>query len=188
MILGFLCIAILDQRSVPLEPSVIPAIQRQVSEHFAPAWHVNAHLYTATAPKADDWYVILTDATDPTAFGRHGVDEDGRPFATVYADGDSVTLSHEILEMLADPWVNRWTLVRHSWNLFEGDLYKQEVADAVSGSTYLIDGVRVSDFLLPNYFRSGSRGPWDYMSILTGPLSNTPTGNLPSISIWNMSR
>ncbi len=106
----------------------------------------------------------------------------------MFGDCDTKTLSHEILEMLADPWVNRWTLTRHSWNLFEGEIFKHEICDPVSGSTYLIDGVRVSDLVYPSFYRAGSKGPWDYVGIVTAPLSNTATGSLPATSIWSMDR
>ena len=45
-----------------------------------------------------------------------------------------------------------------------------EVCDPVENWSYPLDGVQVSDFVLPDYFNSGA-GPWDEMGALTGPFA-----------------
>ena len=60
----------------------------------------------------------------------------------------TVTLSHELLEMLADPWIN-WCAQGD-----DGKIYALEVCDAVEADRmgYEIDGVLVSDFITPSWF------------------------------------
>jgi hypothetical protein len=57
-------------------------------------------------------------------------------------------LSHELLEMLADPWIN-WCAQGS-----DGKIYALEVCDAVEADRlgYEIDGVLVSDFVTPSWF------------------------------------
>ena len=56
----------------------------------------------------DYWPVIIKDDIgDPTAAGYHE-DQHGQPFALVqHGQGWSLTASHEVLEMLADPFGRR---------------------------------------------------------------------------------
>ncbi len=60
----------------------------------------------------------------------------------------TATLSHELLEMLADPWIN-WCATGN-----DSKIYALEVCDAVEADDlgYDIDGVRVSDFVTPAWF------------------------------------
>jgi len=64
-------------------------------------------------------------------------------------------LSHELLEMLADPWIN-WCATGN-----DSKIYALEVCDAVEADDlgYDIDGVRVSDFVTPAWFEPHVRGP-----------------------------
>jgi hypothetical protein len=60
----------------------------------------------------------------------------------------TVTLSHELLEMLGDPWIN-WCA-----EASDGKIYALEVCDAVEADElgYQINGVLVSDFITPSWF------------------------------------
>jgi hypothetical protein len=79
----------------------------------------------------------------------------GTPLGKVFAKLDiesgsswTATLSHELLEMLADPWIN-WCAVGA-----DSRIYALEVCDAVEDDAlgYKIDGVLVSDFITPAWF------------------------------------
>jgi len=96
---------------------VVAALQRQVSEHFAPAWGIDATLAfvpKGQQPRAGSWWLVVLDDTDQAgALGYHDTTPDGLPMGKVFAKTDldnhlswSVTVSHELLEMLGDPDVN----------------------------------------------------------------------------------
>lgn len=105
---------------------------------------------------------------EPTVFaGLHGVDA-GVPFASVWPDTLSVNLrpmaiSHELIEMLVDPYADRYV---------NGRLV--EVCDPVNGSTYLVNWLPLADFVTPAWFTSGAPGPFDHMGTLRMPLTLAP--------------
>lgn len=74
----------------------------------------------------------------------------------------SITFSHEIMEMLVDPQVNRQVSISHG-----EPLGLMEVCDPVEENAYSLDAVEVSDFVTPAYFIADSRGPWDRERMLT---------------------
>src|ERR671925_814761 len=88
---------------------VAAALQRQASRDFAPVWNVSATL--DAFPSLEDvplgyWPMIVV----PDVKGAAGIhlDKDGQPFALIeMSDSWSLTASHEMLEMLADPFGNR---------------------------------------------------------------------------------
>lgn len=67
--------------------------------------------------------------------------------------------THEVNEALVDPSDS----IRWRFGLLE-------VCDPVEGWTYQLDGVPVSDFVLPSYFNGGA-GPWDQAHDLTAAFS-----------------
>lgn len=98
--------------------------------------------------------------------GWHGIDGRGRPFAYVlYQTGWTTTMSHELLEMLLNPYGR---------NTSAG--YQREICDPVQSATYTVAGVTVSDFVTPAWFRPGSSGPWDALRLLSGPGQMTAQG------------
>jgi hypothetical protein len=78
-------------------------------------------------------------------------EEDGRP-----RQQWSVTLSHEILELIANPHVNILVDAPHphpgSRPSNPRVFVEREVCDPVKDSRYTVDGVPVSNFVLPLYF------------------------------------
>ena len=88
--------------------------------------------------------------------GYHEMSSQGTPLGKVFAGLDfangfswSVTHSHELLEMLANPWINSCAIGTHS------RIYALEVCDSVAAdaSGYEIDSVVVSDFIRLHGFR-----------------------------------
>jgi hypothetical protein len=82
----------------------------------------------------------------------------------------SSTMSHEIMEMIVDPYANEWANAR-----FQGHLayFAYEVCDPVQNDVYMLNGVQVQNFILPSWFISSNQGnaaKWDYQGNLTGPL------------------
>jgi hypothetical protein len=137
--------------------TVSAALSMQVARDFGPIWGVNA---TVDAfPSLDDvppgyWPVtIQADIGDPSAAGFH-TDKNGNPFALVqFSPSWSLTASHEVLEMLADPFGNR---VVSSVSPVDNKTRVEilvEVCDPSEDAkfSYTVDGVAVSDFYTPRY-------------------------------------
>jgi hypothetical protein len=151
--------------------SLLPAVQKQVDEHFAPAWGTGARLVFAAGETPKESYQIVIyetvkDEEDRGYLGYHFSPE-GYPVASIFAKDDvekdktiSVTLSHEVLEMLIDPACNLYAYRPPAVGRPER-IYFYEVCDAVQSQHYDIDGVTVCDFVYPEWFEhnwpAGSR-------------------------------
>src|SRR5215467_2400669 len=93
-------------------------------------------------------------------------------------DRVSVTLSHEVLEMLGDTDIN--LMVQKGPRG-----YAYEVCDAVEDDSlgYDINGVRVSDFVYPQYFETfwhKGATKFDHLGHLSGPLPSLTHGGYMS--------
>ncbi len=66
----------------------------------------------------------------------------------------SVTLSHEALELIGDPEANLLVVGPNPNDRRTRVFHWYEMCDAVQAESYEVDGVRVSNFLLPLYFTS----------------------------------
>lgn len=152
----------------------IRAINRQIQEDFAPYWGMSATLrlegrsaqepdVLETADLRGDAVIYLWNDSDVEgAIGYHFRNMRGIPYGFVFTEIARslnepwpVTLSHEALEMIADPEANLLVMGPHPTE--QRDVfYWYEMCDAVQGETYEIDGVPVSNFLLPLYF-TGTR-------------------------------
>jgi len=165
-----------------LTPDVGSALQTQVTRDFFPAWGILASV-ASRAAKATDWALGIFDTADQAgALGYHDVTPAGLPLGKVFVTvsdqaGVSVSsvLSHELLEMLLDAYVN--LLVQDSMN--SERFWAYEACDAVEDATYIIGGVEVSDFVIKRYFQPSLAlsKPFDYLGILPGPVpALTPGG------------
>lgn len=153
----------------------IRAINRQIEEDFAPYWGMSAtmRLEGRSVDEPDkiklpdmrgDAVLYIWDQSDlDGAIGYHFSNNRGIPYGFVFLDvarrlGDqngTVTLSHEALELIADPECNLLVLGPHPAE--DRDVFHWfEMCDAVQAETYEIDGIRVSNFVLPLYF-TGTR-------------------------------
>ncbi len=152
----------------------IRAINRQIAEDFEPYWSMGATLrlegMAGTRPTPQDLadmrgdaVIYLWDKTDiPGALGYHDRNNNGIPFGFVFTGlaariGESwtTTLSHEALELIADPEVNLLVAGPHPGNPTKEVFHWYEMSDAVQDETYRIDDVDVSNFVLPLYFTGG---------------------------------
>lgn len=161
--------------------SCVAALQTQVSSHFYPVYGLIATLSVAKAISADPmvWPVIVGDNSDQLdALGYHELGPSGQPMGKVFAKSTiedkgswTVTTSHELLEMLADPWA--CICAQGS----DGNIRAYEVADAVEDDqfAYTIGNVLVSDFVYPAWF-DGSPGPYDFKGHVTKPLEILSNG------------
>jgi hypothetical protein len=163
--------------STAMTQNDVEAAQRACSDQvhfdFGPTWHTGCRMnYLLSTTK--DWLIIFKDTTDtPGALGYHYIQPNGLPAAYVFAKtciaygtSPSSVASHELLEMLADPYIDNVTQITNS------TFYAQEVCDPVEQSAYmrtvtLGDGtsvtVEVSDFVTPAWFSSNEPGPFDWL-------------------------
>lgn len=148
-----------DLRPAELEKAAA-AFQKQVSRDFAPIWGVEANILAckrATDAPAGSWPVaIRKDIGRPGAAAYH-LDKDGTPFAVVaHIEGWTLSASHQILEMLACPFGNRFQTGRSMRPEDQGKKvqYLVQVCDPCENQhfAYSIDGIQVSDFYTPHFF------------------------------------
>jgi hypothetical protein len=86
----------------------------------------------------------------------------------------SDALSHEIAEVIGDPPCNRYSQQGEDGQGPNG-LFATEIADPTQEDWYEIDGVSVSNFVLPSFFATGAAAPWTYLGNLD-PSKETVTG------------
>jgi hypothetical protein len=176
--------------------ALLPAMQTQLKRDFLPAWNIQAKLVfvpKGQKPAPGSWWLSVLDNSDQAgALGYHDVTNEGLPLGKVFAGTDlangyivSVTFSHELLEMLADPEINQCVFLQRTNRT--GLIVAYEVADPVEADEigYDIDGVTVSDFVTPHWFMPGFPGPYDHLKHCTKPLELRPGGY---ISVFDVTR
>ena len=157
--------------------AVLPALQKQVSIDFKAYWELDCTLTFLSKDQSLTngwWQIFVLDNPDQAGvLGYHELTGDGNPLGKIFAQFDirngsswTVTLSHELLEMLADPWIN-WCAVGN-----DNRVYALEVCDLVEADElgYQIDGVLVSDFVTPAWFEPTCADRLDFRRHLTREL------------------
>lgn len=142
---------------------VAAALSKQVERDFGPIWNrfatVDAFVRLEDVP-IDYWPVIVMKNVQSAA-GYHE-DSDGQPFAVVEFETEnwSLTASHELLEMIADPFGRRMRAGNLPDQAIDLGLqptrvrYLVEVCDPCEAEqfSYQINGIMVSDFYTPHFF------------------------------------
>src|SRR5262249_30395028 len=105
--------------------------------------------------------------------GYHDLTPDGLPFARVFvknalSDDGNVTLSaaHELAEILIDPALNMEIAAS------DHVLYDYEVADPVEETSFLVDGLKMSNFVYPSWFEPFHKPnsiQFDHLHLVTKP-------------------
>ena len=154
--------------------TVLRAVNRQLAEDFEPNWSFGGSLRlegpvgskpdsNSAAELRGDAVMYLWDDSDVAgAIGYHDQNNRGIPYGFVFTEiskeiGEpwSVTLSHEALELVGDPEVNLLVKGPHPNPNEQREVFHWfEMCDAVQAESYDIDGVQVSNFVLPLYFTS----------------------------------
>jgi hypothetical protein len=136
--------------------------------------------------------MFLLDTPDE-GFGIH-LDASGSPYAEVCAGpGWTMAASHLLLEMVADPRGDRLmdgpefgSLLTH-----RRVRYLVEVCEPCRTFHYVIDGVEVSDFVTPEYYRTEGTA-MDFLRLLRRPLEVRPCCSLawqdPDDRHWHQMR
>jgi len=178
--------------------AAVAAIGKQVKEDFEPAWNISAILRGVThslAGKApieglNDALIYLGDSSqDPTtgvegALGYHSTNHKDIPYGFVYLDicseyGEewTTTLSHEVLELLGDPAATLTVSGPDPRKATRRVQFDVEVCDPTQGDSYLIDDVRVSNFVTPTYFgKAGGPSATNFLKLALKPFGVRPGG------------
>jgi len=137
---------------------VAAALQKQATRDLGPIWGIEATVDAFTKLKdvpTGYWPIIIREKIDdPSAAGYHS-DKYRQPFALVkHDDGWPLTCSHEMCEMLVDPFGNRMVT---SGSIKQGQgrvSYLVEVCDPSEDDSfaYSVNGIMLSDFYTPHYF------------------------------------
>ncbi len=171
--------------------SAVPSLQTQVRRDFAPPWGIDADVSFVPRgmnPDQSAWVLAILDNSDQAnALGYHDLSSSGTPLGKVFAGSDiqlglgwTVTASHELLEMLADPYIDLTVFVQND-NAVSGVIYAYEVCDACEADAlaYNIDGTKVTDFVYPTWFESlgvGGGAQFDYQKQIAKPFQILPGG------------
>ena len=179
--------------------AAVRAISRQVNEDFSPEWGIAAVLSGVTTNLKDgklapvdgrrSAIIYVGDSTnDPTtgvqgALGYHSDNHKNVPYGFIYLDickeaGENwtVTLSHEVLELLADPTAVI-TITGKAPHGSGSVYYDLEVCDPTQGDSYVVDNVRVSNFVGKAYFAlSGGSGKTNFLDLDLKPFGVRPLG------------
>lgn len=140
--------------------NMIAAFNTQWNNDLNSVWGVGAATFALNSkqqsPPAASWWVVFLDNTDQAnALAYHDLTNEGLPISkvfvkTIQADKASLSVgaSHEICEMAVDPWLNS------AYQDPGGTFWAGEVCDPVEDDQYGYDigGVRVTDFVTPNWF------------------------------------
>ena len=170
-----------ESSSSPLTPQVTPewlasvasACTVQLDRDVSPNWggSYSVRVGTAGAIAAGEVVFALVDAlpSAPGAIAYHDVDGNALPVAYLALstcntlDDVSIAISHEVCETAGDAGCNVWA------DNGAGAEWARELCDAVESSSYVIDGVKVSDFVLPAFFVPNAHAPYCYTESVGGP-------------------
>lgn len=179
--------------SPALMQSAAAALNIQVTRDLPQFWNVQAtvmYLNDPTHIPAGVWPVFLVKSLPPGEGGFH-FDQHNQPYAKVIASPTSsewtVDASHEILEMLVDPYGNR---IQNSTSI---EITDGKIVDGTSQFGYLVEacdpceaddydypiqGIAVSDFITPHFYdpivTTGTR--YSFTGAITHPRQILPGG------------
>lgn len=166
---------------------VVRALQVQVDRDFFPLWGWRAKL-VLDPPRIPRraMRIIVQGKDEGGDYGYHVIE--GVPVTYVFTidpddkpiKGYPVTLSHEVLEMIVDPGVNLYALGFYPKGKKKIPAYiPYEVCDAVQENEYSIDGVKVSDFVVPEWFepaRKRGSQKFSFRDSVRAPFELAPGG------------
>ena len=155
---------------------VIRAINRQLKENFEPYWSFSATLrlegpigqrpsLSKFSDMRGDAVLYLVDGVNSLgATGWHLANYGDIPYGIVFLglcakikEAWSITLSHEALELVGDPMCNLLVQGNDPLDRRRRVFHLFEMCDAVQAESYSIEGVSLSNFVLPSYFSLGEQ-------------------------------
>lgn len=183
-------IAFINASTVVGDPEALlcmKALQSQMDNDYFPIWGKTAQLFFFNQKdrKLIDkkyWHLVLLDNADQAgALGYHDLTRAGLPMGKIFAKTTmkyggkwTVTASHELLEMLQDPYINLTA------NSADGNTqYAFENCDACEETDYDINGITVSNFVRPEWFEDGHHPEgtqYDFLKLIKKPFQLLPGG------------
>ncbi|HVU83329.1 MAG TPA: hypothetical protein VHC50_00720, partial [Puia sp.] len=134
------------------------ALQKQATRDLGPIWGISATVDFFPDMKSVPlgyWPIIVSeDIKDPDAAGFH-TDKHHQPYSLVLLDDSwQLTCSHEMCEMLVDPYGNRMATAGSPKSTQGKVNFLVEVCDPCEDAAfaYSVNGILMSDFYTPNFF------------------------------------
>lgn len=170
---------------------LLAALQAYIDRCVGPAWGVAAALRWAPDFVRGAWALVFVDEAEEhgASLGYHQLTVAGFPMGVVpvgairrAGKAISALAAHELAEMLVNPAGN--VLVQRP----NGGLFALEICDPVRDLTFPIDGVDLTDFVLPGWFLMA--GTWryrapdgrlDWMGRVRRPFELHPTGYVATV-------
>jgi hypothetical protein len=171
---------------------IAAACEVQLNRDLAPTYGLAGARVRAGKDRSDiqpgEWvFTLLPTVGVPDAEAYHDVDGHGVPVLwdaitlsdtlTGLGNSTSVAISHELCETTVDGPCNIWC------DNGAGVEVAKEASDAVEAQSYKIDGIGVSNFVMPAFFTPHHSGPYDFMSTVghnadapKAPFDTTPGG------------
>jgi hypothetical protein len=201
---------VIVDRTHSIDPTLLHnaalALNSQAAQDLTQYWSgITANVSSAptlSAVPQGAWPVFLVKSLPPGEGGFH-MDKRNQPYAKVIASPDdeswTIDASHEIIEMLVDPYGNRMQSsqaiaisgndVVDSSGTFS---YLVEACDPCEANNYAYDiaGIAVSDFITPNYYDASSTPNtlYSFKGNITRPRQMLPGGYISYIQpdgSWN---
>jgi hypothetical protein len=182
-----------DAKTSPLTPLVTPAWLQdcatacltQLLDHVAPVYGGTYELRVgANSTDIQDGEVVFAIVDDlpdaPGAIAYHSTNGGDVPTAFLALstcgtlDDVSTAISHELVETAGDQSCDLWA------DDGRGYEWARELCDAVESNSYQVNGIAVSDFLLPGFFGQNDPGPYSFLQAnptLAHKLVGIPSGS-----------
>jgi hypothetical protein len=184
------------------------AVQKQITRDFTPYWGLRAtvDVFDDLESVPSDYHPVVLfgdpgelvgrlDVAIGRQFAEQLVDDFERdrmsglhlnsftrqPFALIQVnDAWSVVLSHEVLELIADPYGNRLVAAAMVGDPERRVKYLLEICDPCQSMWYPVNGVPVADFYTPRYFDpvDVAQTRFSFTGALEAPLQILPGGYL----------
>jgi hypothetical protein len=162
------------------------ALQKQVLRDLGPLWHLTASVDAfpdLNSVPLGYWPIIVAENIKSSGLAGFHSDKHHQPYSLVeYNETWQLTCSHELCEMLVDPYGSRLAPAG-SPDPKQGKVnFLVEICDPCQDASfaYSINGILVCDFYTPHFFDpqrvAGVR--YSYTGAITGPLQVLKNGYL----------
>ncbi len=158
--------------------NVTNAVASQVHNEYKAAWAKDATFVfvgKTQSVNSANWNVYIDDRK-----GDYHTVSAGVPISYCHVSGVAVdywtnTISHEVLELRTDPFLNV------TYTRPDGTTGSVEVCDAceTNAQGYRISTILMSDFVYPSWFKSTGTAPFDQTRLISAPFQVLPGGYLP---------